>query len=54
MNKGDIYNQPFNDLALSDDRDGGIHDLITTNAYEQAKESGRRLFSCTTPARKVL
>ncbi|KAJ1464033.1 hypothetical protein T484DRAFT_1758394 [Baffinella frigidus] len=40
MNKGDIYNQLLNDLALSNDRDGGIFELIVTNAFDQAKYFG--------------
>ena len=40
MNKADIYDKLLNDLALSNDRDGGIYSLITTNAYDQAKYFG--------------
>jgi hypothetical protein len=40
MNKSDIYDKLLNDLALSNDRDGGIYDLVTTNAYDQAKYFG--------------
>jgi hypothetical protein len=40
MNKADIYDKLLNDLALSNDRDGGIYDLITTNAFDQAKYFG--------------
>ena len=40
MNKGDIYNQLLNDLALSTDCDGGVFDKVTTNAYNQAKYFG--------------
>ena len=40
MNKKEIWNQLVNDLGIANDRDGGIYDLITTNATNQGKYFG--------------
>ena len=49
MDKVAIYNQLFNDLGCSNDRDGGMHFLVTTSAYNWANYFGDATNSLNRP-----
>ena len=38
MDKGAIYSQLLNEFGLNNDRDGGIHDLMTVNSILHRRE----------------
>ncbi|KAJ1464031.1 hypothetical protein T484DRAFT_3648471 [Baffinella frigidus] len=49
MDKASIYNNLLNDLGCSNDRDGGMHELVTKNAYAWAQNFGMATLSLHHP-----
>ena len=50
MDKGAIFNNLLNDLGCANDRDGGMHDLVTENSYNWAKYFGMATLSLHHPS----
>ena len=50
MDKPAIFNNLINDLGCANDRDGGMHELVTKNAYNWAKYFGMATLSLHHPS----